>query len=149
MPRTSRLRNASPKHCDSLGELNAFRILDACPGVKATIDLLHPTRIRAQSHVRGSNFQPKAAIDSATRVLASELGPRKIRVNAINPGHVNAQGTKSAPFMNEQYLQMWRSMAALGRLGDPDDIAKVIVFLASPASGWLTGETIYATGGVR
>ena len=89
----------------------------------------------------------KAAVDAVTRVLATELGPRKIRVNAVAPGGVATEGT--ADFMTGETEKQMAAMAALGRLGRPDDIAKVIVFLASDASGWLTGETLFASGGIR
>ena len=91
----------------------------------------------------------KGAIDSATRVLSSELAPKKVRVNAINPGLVITEGTKTAGFAEGEFERQWASMAALGRSANPGDIAPVAVFLASSDSGWLTGETIYATGGVR
>ena len=91
----------------------------------------------------------KGAIDSLTRVLASELGPKNIRVNAINPGLVITEGTQTAGFASGEFEKMWASMAALGRPAQPTDIASIAVFLASNDSGWLTGETIQATGGVR
>ncbi len=90
----------------------------------------------------------KGAVDSVTRVLAAELGPKKIRVNAVNPGAVKTEGAAAfltGPDVEQEYAKH----TALNRLGVPDDIAKVVVFLASDASGWLTGETLFATGGVR
>ncbi len=90
----------------------------------------------------------KGAVDAVTRVLATELGPRKIRVNAVNPGPVKTEGT--AGFMGDPAAEKQAAAsAALGRIGRPTDIASVVVFLASDASGWLTGETLFATGGVR
>jgi 3-oxoacyl-[acyl-carrier protein] reductase len=91
----------------------------------------------------------KAAVDSVTRVLATELGPRKVRVNAVNPGVVVTEGTHAAGFVGGDFEKAYVSATALGRSGQPGDIASVVVFLASPASGWLTGETLFATGGVR
>jgi len=91
----------------------------------------------------------KAAVDSVTRVLAAELGPRKVRVNAVNPGVVITEGTHAAGFVGGDFEKAYVSSTALGRAGQPGDIASVVVFLASPASGWLTGETLFATGGVR
>jgi len=82
-------------------------------------------------------------------VLASELGPRKIRVNAVNPGVVITEGTHTAGVADGDFEKQYISMTALGRSGTPNDVAQVILFLASPASGWLTGETLFATGGVR
>ena len=88
----------------------------------------------------------KGAVDSLTRSLASELGPRKIRVNAVNPGMVQTEGTAGFP---KEFEAQHVATVALGRVGQPADIAGVVTFLASPASGWLTGETLFATGGVR
>ena len=90
----------------------------------------------------------KGAVDSVTRVLATELGPRKVRVNAVNPGAVKTEG--AAAFLTDPNVEKeYAKHTALNRLGVPDDIAKVVVFLAGPDSGWLTGETLFATGGVR
>ena len=91
----------------------------------------------------------KGAVDSVTRVLASELGPKKIRVNAVNPGVVITEGVKTAGFDGGDFEKAYIATTALGRSGQPGDIASVAVFLASPASGWITGETLFATGGVR
>jgi 3-oxoacyl-[acyl-carrier protein] reductase len=91
----------------------------------------------------------KAAVDAVTRALATELGPRKIRVNSVNPGVVITEGFQSAGFAGGEFEQAYIRSTALGRAGEPGDIAQVVLFLASPASGWLTGETLFATGGVR
>jgi 3-oxoacyl-[acyl-carrier protein] reductase len=91
----------------------------------------------------------KGAVDTVTRVLASELGPRKIRVNSVNPGVVITEGFQSAGFGGSDLEREYVKSTALGRAGEPGDIAQVVLFLASPASGWLTGETLFATGGVR
>jgi 3-oxoacyl-[acyl-carrier protein] reductase len=91
----------------------------------------------------------KGAVDTITRVLASELGPRRIRVNAVNPGVVVTEGTNSAGLAGGDFEQRYINSTALGRAGQPGDIASIVVFLASPASGWLTGETLFASGGVR
>jgi 3-oxoacyl-[acyl-carrier protein] reductase len=89
----------------------------------------------------------KGAVDTITRVLAKELGPKKIRVNAINPGGVETEGTHSMGVIGSDFEKQMVSRTALGRLGQPDDIAPVAVFLASAASGWMTGETIAVGGG--
>lgn len=91
----------------------------------------------------------KAAVDHFTRVLAAELGPKKIRVNAVNPGGVETEGTHAAGVMGSEFEQQMIASTPLGRLGQPDDIAKVAVFLASEAAGWVTGETLAASGGQR
>lgn len=89
----------------------------------------------------------KAAVDTLSRVLAAELGPRKIRVNVIAPGGVETEGTHAAGVIGSELEKSMIAKTALGRLGQPDDIARVAVFLASEDSGWLTGERIAASGG--
>jgi 3-oxoacyl-[acyl-carrier protein] reductase len=89
----------------------------------------------------------KGAVDMITAVLAKELGPRKIRVNAVNPGLVETEGTHSAGVMGSDMEKGLVSQTPLGRVGQPGDIASVAVFLASDASGWLTGELLFASGG--
>jgi 3-oxoacyl-[acyl-carrier protein] reductase len=89
----------------------------------------------------------KGAVDTITRVLAKELGPKKIRVNAINPGGVETEGVHSLGIIGSDFEKDMVARTPLGRLGQPDDIASVAVFLASAASGWMTGETIAVGGG--
>ncbi len=91
----------------------------------------------------------KGAVDSITHVLAKELGPRKIRVNAINPGMVETEGVHTAGFIGSDFQKQLESQTPLGRIGQPDDITPIAVFLASSDSGWLTGETLLASGGLR
>lgn len=91
----------------------------------------------------------KGALDTITQVLASELGPRKIRVNSINPGMVESEGTHTAGFIGSEFQKNVEAQAPLGRIGQPEDVAKVAVFLASDDAGWLTGERISASGGHR
>jgi 3-oxoacyl-[acyl-carrier protein] reductase len=89
----------------------------------------------------------KSAVDGLTRTFAKELGPRKIRVNAVNPGPVETEGTRSMG--NFEEFKSFAAVTPLGRIGQPDDIAPVVVFLASPDSGWITGESLYVAGGLR
>jgi 3-oxoacyl-[acyl-carrier protein] reductase len=91
----------------------------------------------------------KGALDAITGVLARELGPKKIRVNTINPGMVETEGTHSAGFIGSDFEKGLVVQAALGRTGRVTDIAPIAVFLASDDSGWLTGEQLLATGGIR
>jgi 3-oxoacyl-[acyl-carrier protein] reductase len=91
----------------------------------------------------------KGAVDAVTGVLSRELGPKKIRVNALNPGLVETEGTHTAGFIGSEFEKASNASAPLGRTGQPEDIASIAVFLASDDSGWLTGETILAGGGVR
>ena len=91
----------------------------------------------------------KGAVDSITRVLAKELGPKKIRVNSINPGLVETEGTHSSGIIGSDFEKHAESQTPLGRIGNTNDIAPIAVFLASTDSGWLTGETLVASGGLR
>jgi 3-oxoacyl-[acyl-carrier protein] reductase len=91
----------------------------------------------------------KGAVDAITGVLAKELGPRKIRVNAINPGVVETEGTRSAGVIGSDLEKMFVGQTPLGRTGQPDDIAAIAVFLASNDARWLTGEKLVASGGLR
>jgi 3-oxoacyl-[acyl-carrier protein] reductase len=91
----------------------------------------------------------KGAVDAITGVLAKELGPKKIRVNSINPGIVETEGTVSAGFIGSDFEKGLISQTPLGRTGRPDDFGGVAVFLASDDSRWITGETLLTSGGMR
>jgi len=93
----------------------------------------------------------KAAVDSITRSLAAELGPRGIRVNALNPGMVETEGTTSQGITAEDsaFKNQVIAQTPLGRIGQVDDISPGVVFLASDDAKWITGETLYASGGNR
>ncbi|TDU68043.1 3-oxoacyl-[acyl-carrier protein] reductase [Prosthecobacter fusiformis] len=91
----------------------------------------------------------KGAVDTATRVLAKELGARKIRVNAINPGMVETEGVHSAGISESELRRDLEKQTPLGRIGQTQDIAPAAVFLASSDSSWITGESFLITGGLR
>jgi len=91
----------------------------------------------------------KAAVDAITRSLSKELGARKIRVNAINPGMVQTEGVKSAGFDEGEFRAHIESTTPLGRIGQVNDIAPAAVFFASDDAAWITGETLYIAGGLR
>ena len=91
----------------------------------------------------------KGAVDAITHVLANELGPKKIRVNSINPGMVETEGVHSAGFIGSDFEKNTVAQTPLGRIGQPQDIATVATFLASDDSAWLTGELLKAGGGLR
>jgi 3-oxoacyl-[acyl-carrier protein] reductase len=91
----------------------------------------------------------KSALDSVTRVLARELGPRNIRVNSIAPGYTETEGAHRIGFTGSDEAKDLVARTPLGRPGQPEDIAPLAVFLASADSGWLTGETVVASGGLR
>jgi 3-oxoacyl-[acyl-carrier protein] reductase len=91
----------------------------------------------------------KGAVDAITGVFSREFGAKKIRVNSINPGMVETEGTHTAGFIGSEFQQSLEGQTPLGRIGQPDDIASVAVFLASDDSAWLSGEQLLATGGLR
>lgn len=91
----------------------------------------------------------KGAVDAITRTLAKELGPRKIRVNSINPGMVITEGAVSGGFTEGDIRKMLETQTPLGRIGQTEDIAPAAVFFASPDSAWISGETLLIAGGLR
>lgn len=91
----------------------------------------------------------KGAVDAITRTLAKELGPRKIRVNSINPGMVITEGAIAGGYTEGEMRKMFESQTPLGRVGETDDIAPAAVFFASDDSKWITGETLLIAGGLR
>src|SRR3982074_584684 len=91
----------------------------------------------------------KGAVDAVTHVLAKELGPKKIRVNSINPGVVDTEGAHALGFMGSDFEKGTVAQTPLGRVGQVDDIATVAAFLASDDSKWITGELVRADGGLR
>jgi 3-oxoacyl-[acyl-carrier protein] reductase len=88
-------------------------------------------------------------VDAISGVLSKELGPRKIRVNALNPGMVETEGAHAVGAIGGEFEQYALANTPLGRIGQPNDIASIAVFLASDDSYWLTGERLYAGGGAR
>lgn len=91
----------------------------------------------------------KAAVDAITKSLGKELGPRNIRVNSINPGMVETEGTQTAGILESEMRKRTESGTPLGRIGLPKDIAPAVAFLASDDAAWITGETLFISGGYR
>jgi 3-oxoacyl-[acyl-carrier protein] reductase len=91
----------------------------------------------------------KAAVNAITKSLAQELGPRKIRVNAVNPGMVETEGFHAAGISESDFRKQTEAATPLGRIGQPQDIAPAVAFLASSEAAWITGETLYISGGNR
>ncbi len=91
----------------------------------------------------------KGAVDAITRTLAKELGPRKVRVNSINPGMVITEGAIAGGYTEGDMRKMFESQTPLGRVGETEDIAPAAVFFASTDSAWITGETLVIAGGLR
>lgn len=109
----------------------------------------------AASHMHPPGYSiyaaSKAGLDAVTGVLSKELAPRKLRVNSVNPGATLSEGTKDAGLygVDSEFEKQLVAMTPLGRVGSPSDIAKVVSFLASDDSSWVTGEVIIASGGLR
>jgi 3-oxoacyl-[acyl-carrier protein] reductase len=91
----------------------------------------------------------KGAVDAITRTLAKELGPRKIRVNSVNPGMVVTEGAIAGGYTEGEMRKNFESQTPLGRIGQPEDVASAAVFFASSDSGWITGEMLLIAGGLR
>ena len=128
-----------------LASKEALRYFDASGGsiinISSAVTTLTPPNTAVYSATKG-------AVDAVTRVLAKELGPRNVRVNAINPGMVETEGVHAAGFAEGEFRKEVEARTPLGRIGQPRDIAPAAVFLASADSGWITGETLHMAGGM-
>jgi len=129
-----------------LASKEAVRYFEAAGGsiinISSTASTLRPANTAVYSAT-------KAAVDAVTRSLAKELGPRNIRVNAINPGMVETEGVRAAGIAESDFRKQVEAQTPLGRIGQPHDIAPVADFLASPEAAWITGETLLVAGGLR
>jgi len=124
----------------------AARLFDSAGGNIVNISSIVSTLAFPNASIYSAT---KGAVDSITRSLAAELGPRKIRVNAIRPGMVETEGTHAAGIEESEMQKQVLAQTPLGRLGKPDDIAATAVFLASADSSWISGETFVIAGGLR
>ncbi len=150
------LENITPEHFHKQFDLNvlglllatqkAAKLMGNAGGSIINISSVVATSAPPQSAVYSGT---KAAVVAITRALAQELGPKKIRVNAINPGMVETEGTHAGGIIDSEFEKQYVSHTPLGRIGKPQDIAPAAVFLASADSGWITGETLYISGGLR
>jgi len=148
------LEQVTPEHFHKQFNLNVLGLILASQeaarqfgdagGVIINISSIAATAAPPQTVVYSAT---KGAVDTATKVLAKELGPRKIRVNALNPGMIDTEGVRSAGITESDFRRQIEEQTPLGRIGQPQDIAPVAVFLASDDSGWVTGETIHVSGG--
>lgn len=91
----------------------------------------------------------KGAVDTISASLAQELGPKKIRVNSLNPGMIETEGTHGAGFIDSDFQKQIESRTPFGRIGQPKDIATAAALLASEDSNWINGQAIHAAGGFR
>jgi 3-oxoacyl-[acyl-carrier protein] reductase len=135
--------------------INVFGLLAASQAAAAQFgpdggSIINISSVVARITPPGSSIYSgtKGAVDAITRVLAKELGPKGVRVNAISPGLTETEGTQSAGFIGGEFEEGSAASSPLGRIGRPDDIASVAVFLASSDARWVTGEILNASGGV-
>ena len=149
------LPEVSEEHFDRLFNINVKGLLFATQAAANAFDGRGGTVINISSMAslgaapNSSVYSAtKAAVDSVTRTLAAELGPRKILVNSILPGPVATEGFKAMPQSND-FAAAMVPQTPLGRIGQPQDIAGVVSFLASDEAGWITGQIIPVAGGLR
>jgi 3-oxoacyl-[acyl-carrier protein] reductase len=149
------LEQVSTEHFRKLFDLNVLSLLLASKealkffgseGVIINIGSVAGTARLANGSVYSAT---KAAVDAITRTLATELGPRHIRVNSVNPGMVETEGTQTAGITESDFRKNVETNTPLGRIGQTKDIAPLVTFLASDEASWITGETFYISGGNR
>jgi 3-oxoacyl-[acyl-carrier protein] reductase len=129
-----------------LASKEAVRYLDAAGGSIINISSIVSTLPAPSASVYSAT---KAAVDAVTRSLAKELGPHNIRVNAINPGMVETEGVHAAGLAESDFRKQVEAQTPLGRIGQTQDIAPALAFLASRDAAWITGETLLIAGGLR
>ena len=150
------LENITPEHFHRHFDLNVLAVLLASRAAAAqfgadggsivNISSFASTLTPPQSAVYSAS---KAAVDAVTRTLAKELGPRRIRVNAVNPGMIETDGLHSAGLDAGDFRKQLEAQTPLGRIGQTQDVVPAVVFLASSDAGWITGETLVIGGGLR
>jgi 3-oxoacyl-[acyl-carrier protein] reductase len=149
------LAQIDDKHFDRIFDLNVKGVLFATQAAANAFgdnggSVINISSVVSQSAVPTASVYSatKAAVDSFTRTLAAELGPRKVRVNSVLPGPVETEGTQAMAGF-EQLRSTFVPQTPLGRIGQPRDIATVVSFLASEQAGWITGQVIPVAGGLR
>lgn len=150
------LENITADHFHRQFDLNVLGLLYASQEAAKQFgadggSIVNISSVVARSPVPGGSVYSgtKAAVEAVTRSLAAELGPRKIRVNTVNPGMVETEGTHSQGLTESDFRKQIEATTPLGRIGQPGDISPAVVFLASSDSSWITGENIYISGGMR
>jgi 3-oxoacyl-[acyl-carrier protein] reductase len=150
------LEGVTPENFHRMFDLNVLGLLLATqeaaklfgPGGGSVINI---SSIAATARLATASIYSgtKAAVDAITRSLAAELGPKKIRVNSINPGMVETEGVQALGIHESDFRKQVEAQTPLGRIGQPRDIAPAVLFLASDDSSWISGETLYIAGGYR
>jgi 3-oxoacyl-[acyl-carrier protein] reductase len=149
------LPEVSEQHFDHIFDVNVKGLLFTTQAAVQAFDgkggsVINISSVASQAAIPQSSVYSatKAAVDSFTRTLAAELGPQKILVNSVLPGPVETEGTRAMAGFDQLTTQAV-AQTPLGRIGQPQDIAKVVTFLASGQAGWITGQVIPVAGGLR
>jgi 3-oxoacyl-[acyl-carrier protein] reductase len=152
----SPLEKVTEDHFHKQFNLNVLGLILATQKAAETFDssggsIINIGSLAGTSPVAGASVYSatKAAVDAVTKSLSKELGPKKIRVNSLNPGMVETEGVHAAGFIGTDFHKQILAQTPLGRIGQPQDIGKVATFLASDDSGWISGETLVAAGGYQ
>jgi 3-oxoacyl-[acyl-carrier protein] reductase len=150
------LETITPEHFHKLFNLNVLGLLLTTREAAKLIgdhggSILNIGSIVGEMPVQGASVYSatKAAVDAVTISLSQELGPRKIRVNSLNPGMIETEGLNRTGIAESEFRKETEAHTPLGRIGQPDDIARAAVFFASDDAGWVTGQTLIAAGGFR
>ena len=149
------IENVTPEHFRKLYDINVLGLLTASREAtkyfgKDGGSIINISSVASTAGIPMSSAYSgtKGAVDSITKVLAKELGPRKIRVNSINPGMVITEGVQTAGFEGGDFQKGVEAQTPLGRVGQVEDIAPAAVFFASTDSSWITGESLIIAGGL-
>jgi 3-oxoacyl-[acyl-carrier protein] reductase len=150
------LGDITPEHFRKMFDLNVLGLLLATqeaakqmgPAGGSIINISSVASVTAPANFSVYSAT-KGAVDTITRSLGQELGPRKIRVNSVNPGMVETEGTHALGITESDFGRQTEAQTPLGRIGQPRDIAPVVAFLASDDAAWITGETLFVSGGLR
>src|SRR5262245_35498918 len=149
------LENVTPQHFHKQFDLNVLGLLLASQEAAKQFgasggSIVNISSVAAAGFATASVYSAtKASVNAITRALAQELGPRKIRVNSVNPGMVETEGVHAAGITESDMRKQVEAATPLGRIGQPVDVAPAVVFLASDDAAWITGETLYISGGYR
>jgi len=149
------LAEVTPEHYHKQFDLNVLGLLLATKEAVKQFgpnggNVINISSVAAEGLAGGAVYSAtKGAVDTITRALAQELGAQKIRVNSINPGMVETEGVHAAGIAESDFRKEIEKRTPLGRIGQPEDIAKAVVFLATDDAGWITGENIKLAGGNR
>jgi 3-oxoacyl-[acyl-carrier protein] reductase len=149
------LEAITPEHFNKMFNLNVLGLLLTTKEAVAQFSpnggsVINISSVAADGIGGGAVYSAtKGAVDSVSQALAQELGPKKIRVNSVNPGMILTEGVQAAGFVGSDFEKEAVKRTPLGRIGQPQDIASIAAFLASDESVWVNGQVIYAAGGFR